>query len=439
MPQPFALTDVTVVSGDAVGTVLTDHTVLVDAAGRIERVAPSADCQVPSGYRRLDQAGRFVVPGLINAHAHLFSDGKPLPAILLNESVEHAVAKVGHSRFGQLLFKRRTKANVITQLNSGVTTLRSLGDVRYEVVAVAGEIERGEYLGPRIIASGPLMAATGGHGAPQIALISDSPWDARKNVRANLRRGTTAIKIAATGGVTDARVIGEAGRPQLTEEEMAAICDEAHTAGILVAAHAQSQEGITRALRAGVDTIEHGAAMNDEMIKLFNSNPRSLHGSSALIPTLMACLPLVKLERRVTGINEVVRANAEMILDEMMQGIRDAVENGVTIGMGTDSGLTYVTHYNAWREMDYAVRYGGLTPAQALHAATQSNARILGISDETGSIEPGRSADMVVLDANPLDGFRAFADLRLVTIRGVLIEHPAVTRFDELDDRLDSF
>lgn len=439
MPQPFGLTDVTVVSGDAVGTVLTDHTVLVDAAGRIERVAPSADCQVPSGYRRLDQAGRFVVPGLINAHAHLFSDGKPLPAILLNESVEHAVAKVGHSRFGQLLFKRRTKANVITQLNSGVTTLRSLGDVRYEVVAVAGEIERGEYLGPRIIASGPLMAATGGHGAPQIALISDSPWDARKNVRANLRRGTTAIKIAATGGVTDARVIGEAGRPQLTEEEMAAICDEAHTAGILVAAHAQSQEGITRALRAGVDTIEHGAAMNDEMIKLFNSNPRSLHGSSALIPTLMACLPLVKLERRVTGINEVVRANAEMILDEMMQGIRDAVENGVTIGMGTDSGLTYVTHYNAWREMDYAVRYGGLTPAQALHAATQSNARILGISDETGSIEPGRSADMVVLDANPLDGFRAFADLRLVTIRGVLIEHPAVTRFDELDDRLDSF
>lgn len=439
MPQPFALTDVTVVSGDAVGTVLTDHTVLVDAAGRIERVAPSADCQVPSGYRRLDQAGRFVVPGLINAHAHLFSDGKPLPAILLNESVEHAVAKVGHSRFGQLLFKRRTKANVITQLNSGVTTLRSLGDVRYEVVAVAGEIERGEYLGPRIIASGPLMAATGGHGAPQIALISDSPWDARKNVRANLRRGTTAIKIAATGGVTDARVIGEAGRPQLTEEEMAAICDEAHTAGILVAAHAQSQEGITRALRAGVDTIEHGAAMNAEMIKLFNSNPRSLHGSSALIPTLMACLPLVKLERRVTGINEVVRANAEMILDEMMQGIRDAVENGVTIGMGTDSGLTYVTHYNAWREMDYAVRYGGLTPAQALHAATQSNARILGISDETGSIEPGRSADMVVLDANPLDGFRAFADLRLVTIRGVLIEHPAVTRFDELDDRLDSF
>lgn len=439
MPQPFALTDVTVVSGDAVGTVLTDHTVLVDAAGRIERVAPSADCQVPSGYRRLDQAGRFVVPGLINAHAHLFSDGKPLPAILLNESVEHAVAKVGHSRFGQLLFKRRTKANVITQLNSGVTTLRSLGDVRYEVVAVAGEIERGEYLGPRIIASGPLMAATGGHGAPQIALISDSPWDARKNVRANLRRGTTAIKIAATGGVTDARVIGEAGRPQLTEEEMAAICDEAHTAGILVAAHAQSQEGITRALRAGVDTIEHGAAMNDEMIKLFNSNPRSLHGSSALIPTLMACLPLVKLERRVTGINEVVRANAEMILDEMMQGIRDAVENGVTIGMGTDSGLTYVTHYNAWREMDYAVRYGGLTPAQALHAATQSNARILGISDETGSVEPGRSADMVVLDANPLDGFRAFADVRLVTIRGVLIEHPAVTRFDELDDRLDSF
>lgn len=439
MTQPFALTNITVVTGDAAGTLLADHTVLVDATGRIERVAPSAECQPPPGYRRFDQAGRFVVPGLINAHAHLFSDGKPLPPILLNESVEDIVAKVGHSRLGQMLFKRRTKKNVITQLNTGVTTLRSVGDVRYEVVAVATEIERGDYLGPRIIASGPLMAATGGHGAPQIALISDSPWDARKNVRANLRHGTTAIKIAATGGVTDARAIGEAGRPQLTEEELTAICEEAHNAGILVAAHAQGREGITRALRAGVDTIEHGAGMNDEIIKLFKSNPRSLHGSSALIPTLMACLPLVKLDPSVTGINEVVRANAEMISDEMIRGIHDAVENDIAIGMGTDSGLTYVTHYNAWREMDYAVRYGGLTPARALHAATQSNARILGISEQTGSLDPGRSADLVVLNANPLDGFRAFADPQLVAIRGAVVEHPTVTRFDDLDARLDSF
>jgi len=121
----------------------------------------------------------------------------------------------------------------------------------------------------------------------------------------------------------------------MTEEEMAAICEEAHAAGILMAAHAQSKEGITRALRAGVDTIEHGAGMNDEMIALFRANPRSLHGSSALVPTLQACLPLVKLPQTDTGIDDIVRANAEMIDEEMLQGIRDALANDITIGMGT--------------------------------------------------------------------------------------------------------
>ncbi|QGN31856.1 amidohydrolase family protein [Microlunatus sp. Gsoil 973] len=439
MAEQFALTHVAIVTGDAAGTVLVDHTILVGAAGRIEKVAPAADCPVPPGYRIIDQTHRFIIPGLINAHAHLFADGRPMPAILLNESVEGIVAKVGHSPLGQLIFKRRTRANAITQLNSGVTTVRSVGDVRYEVVAVAAEIDRGDYLGPRIIASGPLLAVTGGHGAPQIAVISDSPWAARANVRANLRRGATAIKISATGGVTDARSIGEAGRPQMTEEEMTAICEEAHNADVLVAAHAQSQEGVTRALRAGVDTIEHGVGMTEEMIGLFKDNPRSLHGTSALIPTLMACLPLVKLDPSTTGINHIVRANAEMIYIDMLQGIHDALAHDITLGMGTDSALTYATHYNTWREMDYAVRFGGLTPAQALNAATATNARILGISEETGSIEPGRSADLVVLDANPLDGFRTLTEPRLVAIKGSLIERPTVDRFEDVDAQLDSF
>lgn len=113
----------------------------------------------------------------------------------------------------------------------------------------------------RVLASGPLLAITGGHGAPQIALTSDSPWDARRNTRKNVQGGVKAIKISATAGVTDARAVGYAGRPEMTEEEITAICDEAHNAGIRVAAHAQSAAGIRASLRAGVDTIEHGARM----------------------------------------------------------------------------------------------------------------------------------------------------------------------------------
>jgi imidazolonepropionase-like amidohydrolase len=224
----------------------------------------------------------------------------------------------------------------------------------------------------------------------------------------------------------------------MTEEEMSGICEEAHNAGIRVAAHAQSTAGIRASLRAGVDTIEHGAAIGPEVIDLFLDNPRSLSGSSALIPTILVCLPLLKFDQSITGASDVVRANAAMVFEEMVRGIEDARRHGITIGMGTDSSLTYVTHYDAWREMDVLVRYGGLTPAQALNAATQTNAKILGLDDITGSIETGKDADMVVLDVNPIDGFRAFTNLRMVVARGDIIDNPSVTRYAELDERLDS-
>lgn len=438
MNSPFALVNVTVVTGDADGTVTPDQTILVGPDGRITQVGPAAEVTVPTGHRRIDLTGKHAMPGMINAHAHLFADGKPLPAAFTGEKTENLVAMYMHSPLGTRVLRKRTKQNVLTQLNSGVTTIRSLGDVRYEVVHTRDQIAAGEYVGPRILASGPLMAATGGHGAPTIALISDNPWDARKNVRTNLRAGVDVIKIAATGGVTDARAVGEAGRPQLTEEEMAAICEEAHVAGKLVAAHAQSIEGITRALRAGVDTIEHGSPMNAEMVDLFHENPKSLHGTSSLVPTLMAALPLVRLDQSITGVNDMVKTNGQMIYDGMIQGIHDALDNGVRIGMGTDSALTYVTHYNTWREIDYLIRHGGLTPAQALHAATQANADMLGLSADTGAIEAGRFADILVVDDNPLTAIRTLAHPRLVVARGDVIDDPTVERFPEIDAHLDA-
>lgn len=439
MSRAFAVVNVSVIPGDAAGTVLPRHTVVVGPTGTIERIGPSDEIAVPTGYRVLDRPGHYLIPGLINAHAHLFSDGKPLPAILTNKSIEDLVSKyVLRGPIGRRLMAKRTRTNVATQMNSGITTIRSVGDVGYEVVAERDAIDRGDHLGPRLLASGPLLAIPGGHGAPQIALVNDTPEAARANARINLRHRVDTIKISATAGVTDAVQIGYAGRPEMTGAQIAAVCEEAHNAGVLVAAHAQSAEGILMSLRAGVDTIEHGSGMTPEMVELYLDNPRSLRGWSAVIPTLQACIPLVALDRSITGIDEVVHANAEMILEEMLTGIRDATAHGVTLGVGTDSALTYVPHYAMWRELDLLVEYGGLTTAQVLHAATQVNARILGVDEVTGAVEAGRVADLVILAADPLADFRALAQPETVVVRGHLVENPRVTRFPELDRQLDT-
>ncbi|GAA3856143.1 amidohydrolase family protein [Tessaracoccus defluvii] len=349
MATSFALTNATVVTADAAGTVHRDWTIAVDAAGTISHAGPSTSIGLAPGLARIDAGGRFVLPGLINAHAHLFADGTLLPPFYTKPATVDLVARFLRSFAGRLVLRRRTRANLATQLRSGVTTLRSVGDVAYEVVEARTEIEAGRLVGPRVLASGPLMAITGGHGAPTIALICDTPAQARANTRSSRRAGVTAIKIAATAGVSDAKEVGYAGRPEMPEESMRVICQEAHEAGVLVAAHAQSADGVAAALRAGVDTIEHGSAMNEEIIGLFLDNPASLRGSSALIPTMQAALPLTKLPIEDTGADPVVRANAELIVEEMLTGIRTAMEHGIRMGVGTDSAVSFVTHSNFWR------------------------------------------------------------------------------------------
>ncbi|MFD4293130.1 amidohydrolase family protein [Rhodococcus sp. NPDC058532] len=439
MVAPFAVTHVSVVTGDDVGTVHSDWTVVVNSSGTIEYAGPASDAQIPPGYRSIDGSGRYLLPGIINAHAHLFADGKPLPKIYTRPRTALLATKFLHSPLGRRMLRRRTKTNLLTQLHTGVTTIRSVGDVGDEVIEARDAIERGEYVGPRIMPSGPLMAITGGHGAPQIAHVCDVPSQGRRSTRENLDRGAQTIKISATGGVTDATEVGHAGKPEMSEEGMRAICDEAHARGVLVAAHAQGVEGVIAALRAGVDTIEHGSSMNDEAIALYKDNPNSLRGYSAMIPTLQACLPLVKLPQSVTGADDIVLANAKLVLDEMVSGIRSALDNGIVLGMGTDSAVTYVTHSNTWRELDLLVRYGGLTPVQALHAATAANARILGLDDRIGSIEDGKDADLVLLDGNPLEDMRALAAPRAVAARGTLIEDLRPARIPEIDARFDTF
>ena len=197
--EPFALAHATIVTGDKAGTILRNMTIVVGADGRIEQVAPSIETSIPAEYHYLDGTGKIVMPGLINAHTHLFSQGKPLNPKLATPKGQRMVATFAHSPLGKPYMAATVRHNATTLLESGVTTIRTLGDVGYEVVTLRDQIDAGQILGPRILASGPLMAIPEGHGAPLIALTSGTPEEARTAVAQNLKAGVNAIKIAATG------------------------------------------------------------------------------------------------------------------------------------------------------------------------------------------------------------------------------------------------
>lgn len=435
--EPFALAHVNLVVADKAGTVRRDMTILVGANGRIEQVAPSIETSVPEEYHYLDGTGKTVMPGLINVHTHLFAQGKPLNPKLATPQGQRIVSALVHSPLGKPYLNATVKRNAMELLKSGVTTIRTLGDVGYEVVALRNRISEGETLGPRILASGPLLAIPEGHGAPLIALTSSTPEEARENAATNIAAGVNVLKIAATGGVTDAQRIGEAGSPQMSIDQMRAICEEAHQHGVIVAAHAQSPEGVRRALISGVDTIEHGSVLDDELIALFRHNPNALHGRSALVPTLSAGLPLTMIEQTITGITDIQLENSKTVVEGMVGGARQAHDAGLTIGVGTDTGMTFVPQYATWRELMLLVRFAGFTPAEAIHAATQTNAAILGLESATGSLDPGKYADLLVLDGNPLDDLRTLAKPALVVAAGHPVWRPTPDHFPEIDALLD--
>jgi imidazolonepropionase-like amidohydrolase len=360
----------------------------------------------------VDLSTLTVLPGLIDLHVHLTGELSPTSYLEGFQQDAPLVALKG------AMYARRT-------LEAGFTTVRNLGDSFDASIALRDAIDRGWVVGPRIVTAGKGLATTGGHADPTNGLRDDlvahppgpdegvvnSADEAARAVRARYQSGADCIKITATGGVLS--LAANAHNPQFSEELIRAVVQTARDYGFHVAAHAHGAEGMKRAIRAGVRTIEHGTFMDDEVIALMKQ-----HGT-IFVPTLLAGAFVAEKAEEPGYFPAVVRPKARAVGPQIQATFAKAWKAGVRIGFGTDSGVS--PHGGNARELGLMVE-AGMPPLEAIRAATVVAAEVLDRGDRVGRLAPGYFADMVAVEGNPLEDVRMLERVAAVVKGGTLVE-----------------
>jgi imidazolonepropionase-like amidohydrolase len=388
-------------------------TIAVDG-GRFKAVGTAA----PAGGERVDLSAYACLPGLMDMHTHLTSETRPQADAFRDElqanPADYAYRSVGYAE---------------KTLLAGFTTVRNVGGRDRVDVALKNAIAQGLVRGPRMFVSGKGIGTTGGHADPsnslsnELALALGEPGpsegvvngidDARHAVRARYREGADLIKITATGGVLSQAASGQA--PQFTEDEIRAIVETARDYGFHVAAHAHGAEGMKRAIRAGVLSIEHGTYMDNEAIKLFKK-----HGAW-FVPTISAGRYVAEKAKLPDYYSPIVRPKAAAIGPLLQATFARAWKAGVKIAFGTDAAV--FPHGENAKEFVYMVE-AGMTPLDAIRAATLAAAQLLGKQDELGAVEPGKLADLIAVEGDPLADASALQRVRFVMKEGVVYKRP---------------
>ena len=396
-----------------------------------EKIAEITDAQhIPAGYETVDLGGRYVLPGLINMHVHLPASGKPKKKASDPKKLVKLITSCGlMNKIGVNMCEGYAK----TELLSGVTTIRTVGgvadyDTRIRDLAAASKI-----LAPRVLASNMAVSVPGGHMAGSLAYEAHTAAEAAAFVEKIAGDKPDLIKLMITGGVLDAEVVGEPGVLRMPPALVKAACDKAHSLGMLVAAHVESPEGVIVALQNGVDSIEHGAQPTQEMLDLFKAR------GAFQISTISPALPYALFDRSISHTTYEQQENGKIVFDGIIALAKANLASGVPVGLGTDVGCPYITHYDMWRELNHFVKYCGVTPAFALYSATKLNARLAGIGDVTGGVEVGKQADLIVCTDDPLKSPSALRTLDMVVKGGYRIDKPQVKKMPEVERELDNF
>jgi imidazolonepropionase-like amidohydrolase len=381
------------------GRVFEHGAVLVEGE-RILKVS-EGEIPVPKDARRIALDGRTLLPGFIDCHVHFCLDGSPDPVeTLVREHASLVTLKAAESAGRTLL--------------AGVTSVRDMGGKDGIDLALRDAIRSGLVSGPRMLASGRLICMTGGHGW-QLGQEADGPDEVMKAAREQIKAGVDVVKFMATGGVMTPDV--EPGSEQFTEEELLAGIQEAHKAGRKTATHAMGTQGILNALRAGIDSIEHGVFLNEEVISLM------VERDVPLIPTLSA---LYHIESRgiEAGIPAFAVEKTHRVKPFHLESVRMAREAGVCVAMGTDAGTPFNMHGENLGELKRLVEVG-YSSMEAIQVGTQIAAEVIGLGEELGTIEEGKLADLIVVEGDPLEDIGLLLSseaIRLVMKGGKLVK-----------------
>ena len=394
---------------DGIGGPVVNNAVVVVEGTKIKAVGKEGEVEYPADYEVLDLGGKTVLPGMVEAHVHIGMNGEPaMETIMLKETLPMTTIKAA-------VYAQR-------DLMAGFTTIRTMGDKGFLDVALKRAIDAGIIDGPRMRVSGQILSITGGHGdialPPEVTFtgwsaIVDSPDEARKAARYQLKMGADIVKMCATGGVMSEG--DEPGSPQLNEDEMRAAIYEAHKVGKKAAAHAQGTKGIKDAVKAGIDSIEHGIFLDDEVVEMMREK------GVYLVATLSAPYNIKKYGVEA-GIPDYAVRKTEQVIDAHGASFMKAYRAGVKIAVGTDAGTPFNRHGENAQELEMMVQ-AGVKPMDAILAATKWGADLLGMSNIIGTIEAGKEADIIAVEGNPLENISLLKDVKFVMKAGKIYKN----------------
>ena len=423
----YALKNAVILDGTKDMEPLRGQSVLVEGE-TIVGLAPAGS--EPMGFEPVDLTGKYLMPGLFNMHVHLAGSGKTQKKQRDNEKLVKTIMGSGLTR---AVAYSMVRGFALDELMSGVTTIRTMGGLGNFDSRLRDEIAAGRQDGPRILAANQGISVPCGHMAGSVAIAARSIDEALAHLEQSEREGVDLVKLMITGGVLDAKEKGVPGELKMAPEMVKAVCDRAHAAGYVVAAHVESPEGVRVALENGVDSIEHGAKPNDEILRLFRER------GAFLCTTISPALPYALFDRSVSNASEVEQFNGNVVFEGIIECAKAALAHDIPVVLGNDVGCPWITQYDFWRELYYFHKFVGVSNAFALYTATGRSAELAGLGDVTGTVAAGKCADLIVTAENPLDDLRALRHVEQVMARGRLYAHPKFRERKNVTAELDKF